>query len=98
MACFNDYIFIGCFNSCSEIELGFQALQAGVHTITVNQTNGSFYYLTASLNIGDNFTIDLSKLNESDTITINIMQPDLTMYDFGGSENIRFKTFIANGV
>lgn len=74
MNCCDDYINLGCFDSCDTIILLYQATETGIHTIIIKH-NGYYHSYKVTFTSGDYFTIDLSKFAENGESVFQILMP-----------------------
>lgn len=98
MACFSNCVDLGCFNFCSDIDIGVTASQSGSHTFIFTLGTNSYSY-SADFTSGNSITVSGDYTNESETHILEIQQPDGVLIDFGGGVTCaQFTTRIISGL
>ena len=92
--CCSDYVNIGCWNYCDDIDTTFDAIQAGAHTVEVYIVNGAVQGIAlGTLAIADPLVVPGGALNENGPHDMRIKQPDGTYYQFAtGIDCLRLTT------
>ena len=92
MICCVDSDFLGCYDSCGNIDTGLIASETGNHIIYL-YVGMIRLKITESVTSGNNIIIT-SPVNENYTFEMNIKNPSGSAYSSGGKECWTFKTDI----
>lgn len=82
MSCCNNPINLGCFNYCSTIDTGYEAVQTGDHSLEVYLVNGVDKSIPVTISSGNNIIVPTSVLNENKEHQLKVLQPDGTYFEF----------------